>query len=239
VVSFVKLNRRYPLSAQLWQYLILNWEVQGPDIIAPNGWENFKFVFSDPLGRIFAVENEGKLLFSIDGNRDGTATIPAPQIMSKPKGTGTVSWNVVSSYTNAGYRPLILTLKNELPEEDGDFITIYSDGKKTLLLRTTEMTQITDSALWVQTSASGPKASVSGPDLPDLYVNVVQASGGHHMPTYYVADLDPDTFDAGGYSEFLGRNAAQNRSQNRVWKWKEGMLNWENIVPSSPASSGP
>jgi hypothetical protein len=54
------------------------------------------------------------------------------------------------------------------------------------------------------------KAFQVGPDLPDRAVDVVQGSGGHERPTFYVGDPD---------------------GRGRLWKWTAGMQQWQQLVP--------
>jgi hypothetical protein len=70
---------------------------------------------------------------------------------------------------------------------------------------------------------SGVKAFQQGPPLPSPNVTVVQASGGHARPTFYVGDLP--TGDIPG--------------QGRVWKWSAGMPAWQQIVPGPPVAGQP
>ena len=60
---------------------------------------------------------------------------------------------------------------------------------------------------------SGPVEQV-GPFLPDPSIGVVQASGGHEGPVFYV-----------------GGNMSK-----RLWKWTEGMAAWQQLIPGGGAS---
>jgi hypothetical protein len=60
---------------------------------------------------------------------------------------------------------------------------------------------------------SGPVEQV-GPFLPSANANVVQASGGHTGTVFYVGDT----------------------ALGQLWKWTEGMANWQQIVPSGNAT---
>jgi hypothetical protein len=136
--------------------------------------------------------------------------IPGPPPL--PGQTG-AAWNAISPFFHRGYRPLVLTLDSESPRPDGDFVTIRRTPALPKLLRTTAMSQITSSNDWVTSAtAEGPGVKVFqvGPELPDAAIDVVQPSGGHRRPTFYVGDPD-----AGG----------------RVWKWTAGMQQWQRIVP--------
>ena len=93
--------------------------------------------FSDPLQPsrliVFAPRHQSIYLYTRSDSSsvpDGTIpgkTIPeAPRIPDPSLPNGIRAWNVVSTFTNIGYRPLILTLKNQLPSDDGDFVAILS-----------------------------------------------------------------------------------------------------------------
>ena len=77
------------------------------------------------------------------------------------------------------------------PRPDGDLVTIRFTGTEALLLRTTAISSITVNTDWVTTATSegpGVKSFQVGPPLPSAGVNVVQASGGHAAPVFYVGD---------------------------------------------------
>jgi photosystem II stability/assembly factor-like uncharacterized protein len=142
-----------------------------------------------------------------------------------PGGEGTSLWTAVSSFYGRGYRPLVLTLDGESPRPDGDFVTIVvsdlTDDATAKVLRTTAMSSITDPEDWVTTArAEGPGVKVfqQGPDLPSKDIDVVQASGGHDRPTLYVGDL--------------GEGSSQ-----RLWKWREGMSAWQQLVPGAESGA--
>ena len=107
-----------------------------------------------------------------------------------------------------GYRPLIRTLATEAPLADGDYVFIdFKDATTAVLLRTTAITSITQLSDWEDPA----KAQRIGTTLPPG-ANVVQASGGHQNPVFYVSNVN------GG----------------RVWKWDEGGGMWKTIVPGGP-----
>lgn len=137
------------------------------------------------------------------------------------------AWNVVSWWFILGYRPLVLTLAGESPRPDGDLITIRFLADRALLLRTTRISQITNANDWTTSAtdeSSGAKVFQQGPVLPAKNVSVVQASGGHNSPVFYVGDPD---LTAGG--------------QQRLWKWTKGMTAWQLLVPgnTAPANAEP
>jgi hypothetical protein len=110
------------------------------------------------------------------------------------------------SISKQGYRPIILTLSDERPLPDGDYILIRRiTNEKRVLLRTTEISRIRTAGDWDRIPIQ------QGPDLiGDLSgVYVVQAAGGHDRPVYFVGDP--------GLS-------------NGLWKWSMGMPSWQRIV---------
>ena len=74
------------------------------------------------------------------------------------------------------------------------------------------MSQIADPQDWVTTAtteASGAKVFQQGPDLPNKDVDIVQASGGHDNPVFYVSE---------------------SKGLKEVWKWTAGQNHWEPIT---------
>jgi hypothetical protein len=192
---------------------------------------------------VFAPRSRRINLYArIDGSSvpDGTIpgkTIPeAPRIPDPSIPNGIRSWNVVSNFANIGYRPIILTLKNQLPSNDGDFITILSTGpisnldSKTVLVRTLSMSKIINSTDWIPNTNPDHAVFQEGPNLPDRKVCIVQASGGHDSPVYYVGDLSTTLSNA----VFLS-----GPKQERLWKWKNGMSDWNLLVPVTSGLIGP
>jgi photosystem II stability/assembly factor-like uncharacterized protein len=147
-------------------------------------------------------------------------TVPSPDPLP---GETFGRWNVRTKFFQLGYRPLILTLERESPLPDGDFCTIVlsDDGASARLLRTTKMSSITVPSDWV-TSATADGANVKafrqGPSLPSATIGVVQTSGGHANPTFYIGDQDE-------------------KESQLVWSWRRGQTGWQVIVPA--AGSGP
>jgi hypothetical protein len=132
------------------------------------------------------------------------------------------AWSAVSNFYNFGYRPLILTPRGQSPPADVDFVVIRFDDKGPELVRTTKLSTISDAGFWkTSKTADGPGvfAFRPAPPLPDPAISIVQASGGHVSPTFYVGD---QTTPTGGQG--LGR----------VWRWTTGMASWEQIVPARP-----
>ncbi len=139
------------------------------------------------------------------------------------------AWNAVSGFYNLGYRPLILTPRSESPLPDTDLITIRFTDTLPELVRTTKLSLITDAQFW-ETSATSDGLNVRafkvGPPLPDRAISVVQASGGHQTPVFYVGDQDTSSPRFG---------------TRRVWRWTQGMLAWQQVVPGvrTPTSRAP
>ena len=177
-------------------------------VFAPRSGNREIFLYTDPGGGY----PDGAFGTSQRKNIPGPPPLP---------GETKAGWNAVSNFFGLGYRPLILTPKGETPRPDGDFVTIRFLGSTAQLLRTTKMSQISSPNDWVTsatTESSGAKVFRQGPNLPDVGVNVVQASGGHDSPVYYVGDPG---------------------SQKRLWKWTSGMSAWQPIVPGPLVSGQP
>jgi hypothetical protein len=139
----------------------------------------------------------------------------------------TAAWSADSNFYNLGYRPLILTPLGEAPLPDGDFIAIRFTDTFPELVRTTKLSRVTDAQLWeTSATADGPDVRVFkvGPPLPARAVTIVQASGGHQVPTFYVGDQDT-----------LGPRFGA----RRVWRWRQGMASWQQIVPGVRAPRRP
>ena len=120
-------------------------------------------------------------------------------------------WNCGSGFFLSGYRPLVLTLPDEEPLEDGDFVAIVRVPDNTTatsvtakLIRTKRMSSIEDEASWTDLATedvSGTPVYQESPDLPDSQVDVVQAAGGHEDTRFYVSDPN---------------------GQLRLWTWRRG-----------------
>jgi hypothetical protein len=136
-----------------------------------------------------------------------------------PDGSRRDAWTAVSSYVFAGYRPLVLTRPGEAPERDCDFVVIRTlPDLSRVVLRTTKMTLITAYTDWDTTaSADGPgvKCFQQGPVLPTRDASIVQASGGHASPTFYVRDP----------------------TVGRMWKWSTGLPDWQEITFTTSAGT--
>ena len=145
--------------------------------------------------------------------------IPGPTPFPLINGTRRDAWTAVSSYVFDGYRPLIPTRPGEAPARDCDFVVIRTlPDLSRVVLRTTKMTLIHANTDWDTTAtADGPgvKCFQQGPVLPTPNVSIVQASGGHASPTFYVRDP----------------------GAGRMWKWSNGLANWQEITFTTPAGA--
>lgn len=186
--------------------------------------------FSDPRqpSLLFVFAPRGKngnllVLYTGTGNNppnagDGTQAhlIPGPLPHGPLPGVPDLrGWNCVSNYTEVGYRPLILTLPGESPEPDGDFIAIRITDTGRHLVRSTDVAAIASAAEWDSPDNSPSlfsDAFQQGPAFPAGLMQIVQASGGHVNPTFYIGDT-------------VG-----------MWKWTSGMPAWLQMVP---ATGGP
>jgi hypothetical protein len=141
-------------------------------------------------------------------------SVPGPPSGSK--------MNITSGFGERGSRPMILNFPGD-DVSNGDYVfilftTLPTGGTRARVVRTRQIRQITNQADWL-TTTSDPSARVfqQGPDLPDPTLQLLQASGGHAIPVFYV----------GG------------NSRNELWKWTAGMASWSKIVPGNGASSAP
>ena len=167
------------------------------------------------------------------GTPDRTRTPGPENLPVDPGAKKNAGWNVVSSYVNHGYRPLVLTMPGEAPVPDGDTVVIRFTPDDARLLRTTKLGAITDTSDWSTiASADGPGVKVFqvGSVLPIKSMGVVQTSGGHAHTAYYVSD--PFVYDD------------QNKpGTRRLWRFHEiviegreaaipGLSTWQLVVPS-------
>ncbi len=173
-------------------------------VFAPRSGNKGIFLYRAPIGQI----PDGAM------GTSQRVSIPAPP----PLPNDERGWNVVSSYYNLGYRPLIYTLSGQQPQPNGDFITLRFTETQSILLRTKMLGSVDSPSDWVNVSADeepGVKVFQEGPELP-AGVGVVQASGGHESPVYYAGDP----------------NGLQ-----RLWKWTKGMNQWQQLIPG-PITNG-
>jgi hypothetical protein len=134
--------------------------------------------------------------------------VPATRLGSAGKPRSEFGPYPSSGFVLGGYRPLIRTLATEAPLPDGDYVFIdFKDDVTAVLLRTTAISSIAQLADWDDPG----KAQQIGPKLPPG-ANVVQPSGGHQHPVFYVGSA------MGG----------------SVWKLDEGSGTWRTIVPGGP-----
>jgi hypothetical protein len=154
-------------------------------------------------------------------------SIPGPVNLplSDPKARKRAGWNCESAYFAFGYRPLVLGVPGEAPLADGDLIIIRFTPNAAFVMRTWKLSQISSADDWASTAtADGPnvKSFQVGPPLPLADAAIVQASGGHAAPVFYVSDVIHGTTDRLP----LG--------QMRLWKWTAGLPSWVQIVPPPP-----
>lgn len=186
--------------------------------------------FADPLQPhrlvVFAPRHGGRSVFLYTTDEGSAAdgswgtgqrhVVPPPP---PPPGADKGKWNTVSSHYNLGYRPLVLTPAGEAPLPGGDFITIITadDDSSSQLVRSTRLHDVTASSHWITSVTSdGPGVKVfrQGPSLPRPIMGVVQASGGHASPTFFVGDLE------------------EGQSQS-LWSWRAGETAWRQLVPAT------
>lgn len=173
---------------------------------------------SDRTIRLYKV-NEGQTPDGARGTTQRTIITGAPFL--EENDVVVTTWNATSSHFNAGYRSLVYTLAGQRPRPDGDFITIWRNRNRAALLRTTKMSTINNANDWVTTAtteSSGAKVFQQGPDLPSTDITVVQASGGHENPVFYIGN----------------QTAGVTKS---LWKWRQGDAGWRQIVPG-PVTNG-
>ena len=178
-------------------------------------------VFAPRAGRkVFLYKKAGGVPDAAVGTSDRTI-IPNPSGLPDPNDTipagPEFGSSFVSFYHSLGYRPLILTMPGEARPDDIDIVTFRYTLSATILLRARRLSAVTDETQWDQAAQAGAPVQNVGPPLPTQYMNVVQASGGHASPTYFVADLPATNF----------------RGQSRLWKWRDGMRSWQEITPGS------
>ena len=138
--------------------------------------------------------------------------VPGP-----PQGSGRPAWNAVSNFGLRGSRPIVLTRPGESVPGDGDYVFIrFKTDQQAVLLRTQSLLDIetNDWDTLATTPFEGQRVYQQGPALHAADVSVVQASGGHTGTVFYV-----------------GGNA-----QRDLWKWTEGMPDWEQLVPGNGAA---
>ena len=157
--------------------------------------------FSDPAQpeRVLAIEGPGRGSIAVDIKN--TADYPnGTRFHIPPFPTGfDIDFEGGILISKQGYRPIVLTLKDEAPLTDGDYILIRRiNAEKRILLRVTNISQIKTAQDWDIIPLQ------QGPDLVGEMkgVYVVQASGGHRSPVFYVGD--PGASDG-------------------LWKWTKGM----------------
>jgi photosystem II stability/assembly factor-like uncharacterized protein len=145
--------------------------------------------------------------------------VPGPPRASPPpppsQSPAPPTWNAGSSFGMQGSRPIVLTKPGESVAGDGDYVFIrFKTDQQAVLLRTQSLLDIDSPNDWdtlATTPFEGQRVYQQGPALPSSDLGVVQASGGHSATVFYV----------GG------------NSQRELWKWTDGMPNWERLVPGT------
>jgi hypothetical protein len=158
-------------------------------------------------GQICIIKSDGSA-YPDASDSDSKTYVPSPKRLN----AGKLIPYAQSDVYLIGYRPLIKALATEAPLSDGDVVIIEQTLAGTAtLFRTTAISSIATPDDWHDTS----KAQQIGPTLPPGAI-VVQPSGGHQSPAFYVSDR-------GG----------------SVWKLSADQAQWNMIVPSSAVGSQP
>jgi len=146
-------------------------------------------------------------------------------------------------WTYDGHQPMVLTMPGGETEPRGDFVvvaptdSVASPPPNSIPLRVWRKRNLSsDTTAWTEEGLRQGKnnASILLPEsrLPDG-ATVIQAAGGHHNPTYYVADL---AWADGTPAPFADR--AQDHHLFRSHRASDGVLDgWDCIVPG-PATPG-
>jgi hypothetical protein len=139
-------------------------------------------------------------------------TVPPPHPNSDPG----ARWNAGSRFVNRGFRPLVRNLPGDDASTPGDYVFIrFKSASETLLLRTQNIGAIQSASDWdtkATSAADGKPVFQQGPPLPQG-VTIVQASGGHTGPVFYVGD------------------------GSRLFKSNDDLSDWTPIVPGGRAKS--
>ncbi len=144
------------------------------------------------------------------------------------------AWSAVSNFVGLGYRPLVLTLRGETPPPDGDFVVLRFSASGPVLLRTTKLSSIEHESHWLTSETAddpGVRVFLVGPPLPSPEVSVVQVSGGHAAPVFYVSAPPKETGGTLPGAGLVGEHAPT------LWRWTAGMAAWQQLVPE--VGSGP
>ena len=134
-----------------------------------------------------------------------------------PEGTPTRAvWNASSFFFSQGSRPVVLGLPGETAPVQGDYVFVLDPSQQPVVVRTHHIRDIGPRKEW-RTSATGPgqgrRVFQQGPPLPQVNLGVLQASGGHASPTFFV----------GG--------------DGTLWSWTEGQSAWRKLVPGGGVST--
>ena len=135
--------------------------------------------------------------------------IPAPRRVKQPNEK--MPPYPVSDLVLRGYRPVIRTLATESPKPDGDYVFFHSsDGVSRKLLRTTSISSITQLSDWDDPGKAQPIGTAL-PGNPTLTEPIVQVSGGHANPVFFVGD-----------------------GMGKLFKLEDPAGTWQAIVPGGP-----
>jgi hypothetical protein len=193
------------------------WDTAGNQATDPDGNQSGRF------GQTVAVyeSHSGGLPDASRTGHDRVAVV-GPPIVTDPNISGD-AWNANSGFAAPGFRPIILGLVGENPPPQGDYIFILFNpallpsATQALLVRTQNIIDIKHRDEWATTATgAGQGANVFRqgpplpPPLPGARIGVVQASGGHVNPVFYV----------GG--------------DGTLWTWRAGTAAWRMLVPAPP-----
>lgn len=126
-------------------------------------------------------------------------------------------WNASSPYGSRGFRPIVRSLLDEVPPDQGDYVFILDPTGSPVLVRTQNILDIQQRGEWATTATApgqGANIYLQGPRLPEPDLGVVQASGGHAGTVFYV----------GGQARTL-------------WSWQEGDAQRTQLAPGGGAYS--
>ncbi len=161
---------------------------------------------SDPngTGTIGIIVSSVPSQYPDASNSASKTFVPSTQIISTDPTPHLIAY-ASSGWVLQGFRPIVQTLSTESALPDGDYVFVNQNLNTGVasLLRTQSIRSISLVSDWLNPA----KATVVGPPLP-LQAFIVQASGGHQSPVFYVGD------------------------GNSVWKLNPVANAWTQIVPN-------